>query len=98
MALQPAGQTAMYNNRRRNAAQQLPGSTTTAPVRPTEGALGPGKDPYGEKARAGRTTTQPTAQPQSQPAPWTPYSAPGYGEDWWNSHKSQWDQPGQASN
>lgn len=28
---------------------------------------------------------------------WTPYSAPGYAEDYYNQHKGAWDQPGQAS-
>ncbi len=105
MALQPASQTNMYNNRRRNQAQGLPGSTTTAPVRPTEGAIGPGKSYYDFNGNRpgtgywGNGGGQTTAQPQAQPKPeWIPHSDPGYGEDWWQSHKQQWDQPGAASN
>src|SRR3954465_2705574 len=66
--------------------------------------------PYSQVSANGRDGTVPLQTPYKQPAPktataqagatstpWTPYSAPGYGENYWNQTGSQWQQPGDSS-
>lgn len=103
MALQPASQTAMYNQRRQNRAYGgAGGSTTTAPVRPTEGAQGAGKNYYDYNANQ-PGTTRPAATPSGygsgsgvQASNWTPTSPPGYGENWYAANAYKYDHPSSA--
>lgn len=96
MALQPAAQTAMYNKRRQNRATGTGGSTTVAPVRPTEGAIGSGKSYYdfnGIKPGSYWSGSPPPAPSGGGGGGGgggpTPVSPPGYGENWYaaNAYK-----------
>src|ERR1044072_6288739 len=108
MALQPGSQTDMYNRRRQNGATGAPGSTTTAAVRPTEGAQGPGKSYYSiptanygsywQTSKPGTSAAQQPPGSSPEPTPWTPYSPPGYGEQWYAQNAWKWNQPSAVSN
>lgn len=107
MSLQPAAQTAMYNQRRQNKALGTPGSTTTAAVRPTEGAIGKGKSYYdyngSQPGNYWGGSTAPAAPPappgggDSKP-PWTPNSPTGYGENWYAANAYQYNHESAANN
>lgn len=78
--------TTSYNYDPRNQPWSTPPTATTR----TGASWQNPANRYGSYPMAG--------QPPPPPGPWTPYSAPGSGEQWWAAHKSQFDQPGQAAN